>query len=898
MHGHQSCVWAGRRNAPGCLSSSLLACHRLCQTLPVHGGPAGEARRPVGRSAELEIVVPPLVAGSSHVMITAGPGLGSTSLACYAAAVSSRPVRIVYADPATRQIALAALAPVVSAPDTVLGNGPDMLARVIARLVPDPERPPVVVVDQAPDLDDLSAMALAQATQKGLTLVLTSGRRPVLSSALASLVRSQPVTAIDLAPIDDASVSRLAAETLGATIDPALVRALTRHVGGAPAAIVDVLTDALTKRLIVRDGSVWKPRAPLTVPTVLSIRAARALEGVSTGTTAVAVDLLAVGGTVPRDVLAVAAGTDALDSLDTHSLVDHLENGALRLADPLIRTVRLASLSVGRRRELVRLLDGALADADARDALLDVRLALYRDQPPAPAQLLEGARLAWQQGEIELAEALCRAAHDAGSLQATLVLGELLTTLGRAREAETLLSAVVTDEPDAIALAQQTRAVNFAYHLDDVDGAFLVLDDALIRLAGTPWSAELIGLKGVITTMQGRPAEALAMVEPFLTAGSGRHFCEAATAAGPSLVVLGRPLQAADLALRALDERTRLGDEPLLASPGLHVLIRSFGLAEAGRFADADHLAGQVMDSALSRGDREGQMWAGIMVGRSLLNQGRYDDALLVFEAAATAATDVGLIPHLGWARGGALLAAAQMRDVVATRHCLDALEACPATRLAMMAPDIMRARAWALVAEGDLRRAVDTLVGAADLARDSGAALLEMLSLYDLLRLGHRSEVSRLLALAELVEGELPACRADHARALQAGDVDGLARVSSRLEELGALVLAAEAANQAAWACRRAGASAKADRLRTRVVQLRSRRPRASTPGLDLRPGAALLTAREREIAELAAAGWPSKHISAHLGVSVRTVDNLLQRVYRKLDVRGRADLRADVLR
>jgi DNA-binding CsgD family transcriptional regulator len=29
-----------------------------------------------------------------------------------------------------------------------------------------------------------------------------------------------------------------------------------------------------------------------------------------------------------------------------------------------------------------------------------------------------------------------------------------------------------------------------------------------------------------------------------------------------------------------------------------------------------------------------------------------------------------------------------------------------------------------------------------------------------------------------------------------------------------------------------------------------------------------------------------------------VRTVDNLLQRVYRKLDVRGRADLRADTIR
>lgn len=854
-------------------------------------------RRPVGRAAELELIVPALVAGSSHVMITAGPGLGSTSLACYAAAVSTRPVRVVHADPGTRQIALAALAPVVSARDEPLGNGPDVLARVTARLVPDRDRPPVVVIDDAPDLDDVSATALAQATRQGLTLVLTAGRGYALPAALTSLACVQPVTAIDLAPIDDAAVSRLAAEILGGAIDPALVRSLTRHVGGAPAAIVDVLTEAKTRRLIARDGWTRKPRAPLPVPTVLRMRAARALEGVGTPG-ATAVDLLALGGTVPHQALAAAAGADAIDVLDDHSLVQHLDNGVVRLADPLIRTVRQASMPAGRRRHLVRLLDAALARLDVRDVLLDARLALHRDETPEPAHLYEGARLAWEQGEIELAEALCRAGSLGRSLPATLMLGELLTTLGRAREAETLLSGVVTDEPDAIALAQQTRAVNFAYHLDEVDAALDVLDDALTRLADTPWSAELIGLKGVITAMQGRPSEALEMVEPYLDPASGRHFCEAATAAGPSLVVLGRPLQAADLAQRALEERTRLGDEPLLASPGLHVLIRSFGLAEAGHFAEADQLAGQVMASALARGDREGQMWAGIMSGRSLLHQGRYDEALLVFEAAATAATDVSLVPHLGWARGGALLAAAQMRDVVATRHSLDALDACPPTRLALMAPDILRARAWALVVQGDLRRATDTLTNAATLARDSGEALLEMLSLYDLIRLGHVHEVARLLSLAQVVEGELPACRADHARALAAGDIDGLAGVSSRLEELGALVPAAEAANQAAWACRRAGASARADRLRTRVVQLRSRRPRASTPGLDLRPGAALLTAREREVTELAAAGWPSKHIAAQLGVSVRTVDNLLQRVYRKLDVRGRADLRADAIR
>ena len=51
-------------------------------------------------------------------------------------------------------------------------------------------------------------------------------------------------------------------------------------------------------------------------------------------------------------------------------------------------------------------------------------------------------------------------------------------------------------------------------------------------------------------------------------------------------------------------------------------------------------------------------------------------------------------------------------------------------------------------------------------------------------------------------------------------------------------------------------------------------------------------LTRREREIAELAALGLSSRQIAERLVVSVRTVDNHLQRVYRKLGIARRAEL------
>jgi DNA-binding CsgD family transcriptional regulator len=53
-----------------------------------------------------------------------------------------------------------------------------------------------------------------------------------------------------------------------------------------------------------------------------------------------------------------------------------------------------------------------------------------------------------------------------------------------------------------------------------------------------------------------------------------------------------------------------------------------------------------------------------------------------------------------------------------------------------------------------------------------------------------------------------------------------------------------------------------------------------------------AVLTVREREIAELAAAGRASRDIAAQLSLSPRTVDTHLSHVYRKLGVPSRAAL------
>ena len=67
-----------------------------------------------------------------------------------------------------------------------------------------------------------------------------------------------------------------------------------------------------------------------------------------------------------------------------------------------------------------------------------------------------------------------------------------------------------------------------------------------------------------------------------------------------------------------------------------------------------------------------------------------------------------------------------------------------------------------------------------------------------------------------------------------------------------------------------------------------------ARTPALVMPVELTPLTAREREVASLAAAGLSSEAIAGRLFLSVRTVDNHMQHIYQKLGIASRKDLSA----
>jgi DNA-binding CsgD family transcriptional regulator len=218
----------------------------------------------------------------------------------------------------------------------------------------------------------------------------------------------------------------------------------------------------------------------------------------------------------------------------------------------------------------------------------------------------------------------------------------------------------------------------------------------------------------------------------------------------------------------------------------------------------------------------------------------------------------------------------------------LDRLEPFPFVR-----PEQDLGRAWALAAAGDLARARAQLMTAVGLAAEAGYVASEAMLLHEVVRLGGAaSVVDRLYELAPECEGLWIPTFAAHAAAVVAGRSKWLVDVVDQFESFGAMLLAAEVANEAAQAYQSEGNGRAAAAMRVRSEALGDACEGARTPRLTAIVMVVPLTARERDIAALASSGESSKEIADRLFLSVRTVNNHLQSVYSKLGIAGRHQL------
>ncbi len=197
------------------------------------------------------------------------------------------------------------------------------------------------------------------------------------------------------------------------------------------------------------------------------------------------------------------------------------------------------------------------------------------------------------------------------------------------------------------------------------------------------------------------------------------------------------------------------------------------------------------------------------------------------------------------------------------------------------------------IAAEGDFDAATEHALGAARHAASLGQWATMAQAAHDAVRYTRSPEAARLLAAAaEQADGPLYPYLADYARARVDDDAAMLSSVSVRLEELGTILYAAEAAYAAARAYRTGGAGRAAAAAAVRASNLHARCEHAAIPWATGFQAGELLTRREEQVALMAAAGKPDAVIATDLQISIRTVQNHLTRAYRKLAVTGRHEL------
>jgi DNA-binding CsgD family transcriptional regulator len=247
----------------------------------------------------------------------------------------------------------------------------------------------------------------------------------------------------------------------------------------------------------------------------------------------------------------------------------------------------------------------------------------------------------------------------------------------------------------------------------------------------------------------------------------------------------------------------------------------------------------------------------------------------------------------LPWPLLGIAQAAAHLGDRALTHASLAELEVIPGRGTRNFEVALELTRAWSAATEGALSLARARALAAAELAESLGQDAFALRALHDAARFGAPGAAAqRLTRLADRVDGPFARTAAAHAVVLLQPVGGTLLDIAERFAADDALLLAAEAAAAAAAAFRADGRQASAREATSRATALLAACEDARPPTLRHQPLVDELTSREREIALMAATGRSSREIAERLVVSIRTVDNHLHRVYRKLGVSGRGGL------
>jgi hypothetical protein len=446
-----------------------------------------------------------------------------------------------------------------------------------------------------------------------------------------------------------------------------------------------------------------------------------------------------------------------------------------------------------RRTELVTLLSGHPSE-HLSDRLRLASLAIDSDAPQPVSEVIEAAEQALRLGDLTLTERLARSALErSGGLPARLPLANALTRQGRGREADAVLAPVdpaALSEPELIAWTL-LRAANQFFMLGEPERATAFLRTIRNRVNDAGPRVTLDALSATFAMNAGSVGRAVEIASGVLASPSADDQAVAWAASAASLCAArqGRFDDVEPLAQRAL------GAE----HPGLLRFTIGLGqittLLMAGRLDAARELAQQFTDFAELQ--QPGRAIGEVLLAHALLADGEFGRAAALLGPAAAALERTGY----SWGPLSLMLLAsalAQQKDIPGSAKALRRAETRHGTTSALFIPELGLARAWCRAAARDATGAISAAREAARMAERAGQSAVALHAYHDAVRLGDVRAVDPVTRLAAEIDCAVGNIVVKHARALADGDRDALAAVSDEFAAVGMRAAAADAAAQA----------------------------------------------------------------------------------------------------
>lgn len=882
---------------------------------------AGFREQPlVGRDEVLTAVLRSLVPANGAGSVVVGEsGLGKTAIADTVEALlgKTQPTFRISGSPSLSTVPFGALAPYVSSlPVADITSSLAVLHTVMAAVeqAASGRNTPVLVVDDAHDLDDASTSVIAQVVTSGAAQLLAlANPEQGLPAEIAALWNDGLLVRHDLEPLTADEVHELCSRILGGGVLRSVSAVLAHASSGNPMFVGALVEQYRHSGHLVERNGVWffagdPPVAGLELADLIRARTRRL-----SAAEREALELAALAEPIELAVLLKACPPSVVDNLEQQRLISVSgEDGrAVRTAHRIYGEVIRSWMPTGRklaaRQRVVDLLDPEPASVDR--LLRYVGWALDCRASVPQFQLIRAARLANDLLDPAFALRAAQAVTDPElQMAAWCQMAQAHYARGDLQRAAKLLEPVMGQATDfhtiatAALLSSQLRL-----HQGGVPGEIeedaRSWREAIDRLSRGSSDPEVLSAAAV-----GRIGSRLLRLHALNLAGDYRSGeaelrsiaeCDSGTPEtrmvalsllGELLGSTGRPVSGAGMSARAM-ESIETNEQSSSTFYQFAVSRYLTSLVNGGNWDEVHDLMTQYLQHS-----RQGMVYQGGLVnlatGRVLVRQGLLHSGLNQLRPAIEALRESDREQLLPLALGLGAYAAAFIGEREQAQQYVADLKTVPypGQRQGHLLGRAHAAAAQAILPGGG--HGITELRRIGQETRDSSMLSVEQLVLELQFRVGDLGELERQVTLAARNEGVEARLQYGFASALLNQDPESLAAVARQAAEARYFLIQADCLLHASALFNSRGERRKGRYAAQQLETNPALREGVTTRKVRSSNDAAGLTPRERDIAAYAIDGKTNREIANALAVSVRTVEGHLYRIFAKLGIDRRSDL------